>query len=142
MIRAVLSVLVAVALLGASLPAVDDARVGRTETLVEADLRQLADEAAALAAESDAVETGPGARRVVALRVPGRDLTTAGATVELRGKENVAVARIEGRERVRITLDVDLRTPGGPVRLAEPGTHRVVLELRRVDGDPVVVASA
>lgn len=142
MIRLVVGVALALALVGASLPPLAEARVDRSATLLEAELDRLARTAAVLVAESDPVAAGPGARRIVTLELPGRSLTSAAvAWVELRGDEDAAVYRLPGRPPTAVPLGVALRTPDGPVRLVDPGDHRVTLSLRRVDGDAVVVAA-
>ena len=95
MIRAVLAVLLAVALLGVSFPVLDDAREERSETVVESELGEIEAAAVDLARTEEAVELdeperaadgdepmeAPGlraaSRRSVSVVVPDRTLTEA-----------------------------------------------------------------
>ena len=119
MIRAVLAVLLAVALLGVSLPVLDDAREERSETLVESELDGIETAAVDLASTEEAVEldeleraddgdqrertvdggeaTGTtghhtASRRSLSVAVPGRTLTEAPA-------EYVAIGGIPSADR-------------------------------------------
>lgn len=125
-VRAVLAVALTVALLGASLPAVDDARAERTRATLDADLRGVAAAATDVAASDDPVPPGRGgARRIVRLRVPERAWTAAGV-------EYVAVGRrpADGEGGA-----LAYRLDGGPPRrLRVPGVR-----LRAADGDPAGV---
>ena len=95
MIRAVLAVLLAVALLGVSLPVLDDAREERSETLVESELDRIEAAAVDLTSTEEAVKldalgravdgdkateaTGlqTASRRSLSVDVPGQTLTEA-----------------------------------------------------------------
>lgn len=76
MLRVVLAVLLAVALLGVAMPVVEDARADRTSTLAAGELSRLAERATGLAASG---ETGPDAasRRTVDLSLPAGGFATA-----------------------------------------------------------------
>jgi hypothetical protein len=161
-IRAVLSVTLAAALLAAALPALDDAARTRTAATVEADAEHLRDVATALATTDDAVPADrPGARRVVTVRLPPDSLATAPVEhLAVGGRPDAAAApgsatavtglptdapdvlayRLAGRPTQTVRVPVDLRTPGGPVVLREAGTHRLTLGLVRDEqGVSVVV---
>jgi hypothetical protein len=153
-IRAVISVVLAAALLAVALPAVDDAAATRTAATVEADAERLRDVATALAATDDAVPAGrPGAHRVVAVRLPPDSLATVpvdhlavgGRPGAESGSPDPSTAaaeppddtpdllayRLAGRPTRTVRVPVDLRTPDGPVVLRGAGTHRLTLRLVR-----------
>lgn len=159
MLRAVLAVAVAVALLGVALPAVDRAAVGRGQSLLAGDVERLVRAVERLAADSDPVPPGArGARVVVALRLPRRSWTTApvdyvtvgaarrGDAPDGRGRDVVAYRVAGGHERT-VGVAVDLRAVAdgrpapddSPLVLRTPGRHVLALRLVRLDGHAVVV---
>ncbi|WP_224269887.1 DUF7311 family protein [Haloprofundus salinisoli] len=134
--RLVVAVALAVALVAASLPAVDAAREERTKARLDAELTRVADAARSLPETEDAAgDTSLAARRVVAVSVPERSLTTASVDyVELAGGDVSVGAsfsyRLAGREETTHRLTgVPLSTPTGPVRLSATGTQRLALSL-------------
>lgn len=132
MIRAVLAVALAAALLAASLPAVDAAAADRTAAALDRDIDRLGEAGASLLADDD-----PGARRVVTVTLPGASLTAAGVDALSIGCQPRCVARYTlngGGSRTR-RLSLPLRTPNGPIKLATPGEHRLVLRLVDAGGD-------
>ncbi len=152
--RVVLAVLLAVAVLAAVSPAVDQARRDRAVGVVEADLARIEAASAALAATEERTgAAAPGARRVVTVRVPPGGPTSArvayvaiGAAPDREGDDaadgDVVAIGVAGREpRIR-RLDVDLRVAGrddAALVLRRPGTHRLVLR-PTADGEAVAVA--
>lgn len=147
MIRVALAVLLAAALLGATTPAIEDARVTATDRALGADLSRVGAAAETLTARHDAVRPGTGpARRTVELVVPGASWGRARATVTLEtGPDSGCLAWRVGDAPPRTRrVDVELRTwrdgavVAGELRLG-PGTHWLVLSLVRVDGRPAVV---
>lgn len=162
MLRAVLAVALAVALLAASLPAVDGARRDHAASQVRSQLERLATAARDLAARNDPVPVGnAGATRTVTLRLPARGWHSAGvAYVAIGGSpENdttdtpegdvLAWRLVGGPPRVLRVEGVDLRTvmvagdrlapDGRPLVLRGSGRHRVELSLVRHRGRPVVL---
>lgn len=140
MIRLVVGVVLAAALLAASLPAIEDARVDRTNAQVETTTSRLRVAAASLLA-TDAAVVGPGARRVVTVRLPDRTLTSAAVrsfVVRCRPFCTVVVDFEGGHRRTFRLDDLPFRTPAGPIRLDDPGPHRLVLGLRPAADGPVV----
>lgn len=146
-VRLVLAVALAVALLATSLPAVEDARTSRTDALVRDDLREVRATARHLLAHDDPVAPGTrGARRLVAVRLPAslarptavRLGTRAGATDALAWGRAGPRHALATRFPVRAVVDGRLRRDGRPLVLREPGRHRLALGLRRVGGRPVV----
>lgn len=141
-VRTVLAVVLAVGLLAASLPAVEDARRRRTADRVGAEATSLAHDLARFASANDAT-AAPGARLVVDVRLPGRSLTSVPvARFVLDARADAVEYRLpDGRNRSR-RLPVDLRVagPADAVALATPGVHRLRFALRRTDGERVVVA--
>lgn len=139
MIRVVIAVVVATALLAASLPAVDSARADRTAAQLDGELAALSDSAASLVDRDDATATGlPGARRVVSLTIPARSWTAAGVdsvTVGCRDecrRPTVSYTLDNGRTR-RVHLDLPLVVADGPLVFRASGTHRLTLTLERGD---------
>lgn len=128
MIRVVLAVLLATAILGAGHQAAE--RGGRAEavTLVRDEARTVAAAADRLAARND-----PGAARTVAVRVPRRRWGRPRASLRLGDDLRWRVGNRSGRVRT----GVELRTPDGPLRLGG-GRHRLRLSLVARDGDPAV----
>lgn len=142
MLRVVLVVLLAVGVLGASLPAVADARVAATDTVLEGELSALRTAVTDLLARDD---PGAGARRVVTLRVPSRSWGHAGTArlalgVDGPRTEHIAWRVRGGRERsLRLPVPVDA-PDGEALHLPAAGRHRLVLALRSGRDGPVVVA--
>lgn len=149
MIRVVLAVALATALLSASLPAVESARADRTAAGLDADVARLTAAATTLVdRDAPTRRDVAGARRVVAVAVPRPSWTTTAVdSVTVAGQpdgadESTTSATVSytlqnGRQR-RVRLDVPFRTPDGPVVLRSSGTHRLVLSLVR-DGDESAV---
>lgn len=136
MLRAVLAVVLAVALLGVAMPAVDEARADRTSHLAAGELSRLSERTTGLAATE---EVGPDAtaRRVVSLSVPGAGFTTAPL-------EYVAVGGVPDCGRPRDTAEGDVvayRLRGGAPQVRHvPVDLRVVTGGRvRGDEDPLVL---
>ncbi|SFL02460.1 hypothetical protein SAMN04487950_2015 [Halogranum rubrum] len=140
-IRIVLTVALATALLAVSLPAVDSARGDRTAASLDADLATVRDAAVGLVDEDDPTRDDvAGARRLVTVDVPHPSWTAA--TVErvtVRGQTDSSVStlgyRLDSGRRGRLRLDVPLRTPNGPLVFTTPGAHRLALSLAWGDGD-------
>lgn len=127
----VLSVLLAVALVGASLPAVDDARHTSADAAGQRVTDRLHDAATTLAAHSD-----PGGRRPLTLSLPARSWTAA--PVELRVGDGSVRWRVGDGTWSARRVPVPVVVPGGPLVL-DGGIHRLVLAVERRDGTPVVV---
>ena len=147
MIRVVVAVAVATALLAASLPAVDSARADRTAAHLDGEVARLSAAAASLVDDDDAtVSTVPGARRVLSLAVPERSWTAAGVDVVRIGcrdgdgcrRPTLGYELDNGRER-RVRLDLPLVVADGPLVLRETGPHRLELTLTRRDGTVAVL---
>lgn len=149
MLRVVFASALAVVLVAATLPALEDASRSRAAAGVEGDLATLERAATSLLATDEAAP-GAGPRRAVTVRVPERSWTNAGlAYVSIGGppgerasestRRGVVVYRVRGGEPRRLRLSVPLWTPGESVVLREAGTHRLTLTVDRVDGRRVVV---
>lgn len=137
MIRALLAVALAAALLAASLPAVESAAADRTAAALDRDIDRID-----RAGESLLTDDDPGARRVVTVTLPANSLSSAGVNSFIIDCESDCTVRYRlesGGSRTR-RFTFPLVTPAGPVRLARPGEHRLVLELAHIDGDRVVEA--
>lgn len=149
MLRVVFATALAVLLVGAATPAVDDARRSNSAAAVRGDLEALERAAGSLLA-TDEDAPGAGARRSVTVRVPERAWTESGVTyVSIGGspggrasgpdRRGVVVYRVRGGQPRRVSLPVPLWTPDGPLVLREPGEHRLTLTVERVGGRRVVV---
>lgn len=156
MLRAVLAVVLSVALLGVATPVVEDARVQRSSHLVEGELSRVAERTIGLAATE---ETGPGAapRRVVALSLPSGEFVTApidyvaiGGVPDCRTprdteRSDVVAYKLRGADAHVRTVPVDLRVvTDGRVRddedpLVLRGDARVALSLADRDAGPTVL---
>lgn len=143
MIRAVLAVALAVALLGVSLPAVEDVAIRRTNEEVRTALARFAGAAERLAATNDpAPGAGTGARTTVTVHVPEPGWGAAPATVHVGacpGRADLPAGdrlcwRVDDGTLHRRRTGVALR---GDLTLG-PGRHR--LRLRLVGRDRVAVA--
>lgn len=143
-IRATLTVALAAALLAASLPVVDRARVNHADTQVASELERLEQTAAALATRNDPVPAGETPARVaVTLHLPSRSWGSAGLD-RLRfpppGGDATIRWRVEGgRAREIRPSPVAIVGPPSGLTVAEGGTRRVVLELRVREGRRTVV---
>lgn len=147
MIRVVVAVTVATALLAASLPAVDSARSDRTAAHLDGELARLSEAAASLVDRDDATTSGvPGARRVVSVSLPMRSWTAAGVDAVRIGcraddgcrQPTLGYELDNGRQR-RVRLALPLVVADGPVVLREAGSHRLTLTLDRREGSVAVV---
>lgn len=149
MIRAVLAAILAVALLGATMPALSDARTTNAHERIELQHDTIERAAHELATGSVPVREGDlAARRVVTIDVPGRSLVTAGVELlgigcprAVLGTEPIAdcepalVYRVDGGDpTVHRFPDVPLATPDGPVVL-DSGSHEVTLRYVLVESD-------
>jgi hypothetical protein len=161
-IRVVVTVLLAVALLGVAQPAVDAARAERTATTLTTDVERIERAATSLLDRDDPPPSGVrGARRSLAMRLPKRGVAAAGVEYVVVGGRprppssgsapsnpgappprtaDTVTYKLAGRPPAVVRLDgIDLRTANGPIRLGTPGRHRLRLTLVATDGDPAVL---
>ncbi|MFP4218940.1 MAG: hypothetical protein ACLFR6_08940 [Salinarchaeum sp.] len=134
----------AVAILAAATPAIEDAQIQRTETTLTSDLQSVRAAATALAASEDAIEPpAPSARRVVAVDLPERDLSAAAVESVSVDAEGLTYRIVEGPSDT-ISFDTDARVivhPRGDheaITLTAAGRHRLVLSLRYVNATRTV----
>lgn len=153
-VRTVLAVALAAALLAVSQPAIQSATRERTASAIADEVEQFVERAESLVDTDDAV-TSPGARRIVTVTLPERSRTAAGVqelriepdyATESRADSTEASAlawTIErSEERRRILERIQLETADGdPLTLTEPGRHRLVLSLRGSNAKPRVHVS-
>lgn len=135
MIRTLLSVALAAALLAASLPAIESAAADRTAAALDRDIDRIERAGASLLADDD-----PGARRVVTVRLPAASLGSAGVdafTIDCQPRCTARYRLDDAGSRTR-RLSFPLTTPDGPVRLGRAGDHRLTLRLVRSDAGRVV----
>jgi hypothetical protein len=133
-IRAVLAVALAVALLGVSLPVVEEAGRAHSDARVTNELDRVESAAEALRARSAAATQGVTARRTLSLSLPERTWAHPGLarlTVPAPGSRAEVTWRVEGGpEHGRRLLGGDIVGPPGGLTLREGGTREVVLLLR------------
>jgi len=152
MLRAVMAVTLATALLAVSMPAIDGARADRADASARAAAERIESAARDLQATDGAVPPGTaGARRVVTVRLPERTWTSERLQfLAVGGRPDSPVAH----DRTAVAWQVPGRTlqlrncPGirlehrdgddDPLVLREPGRHRLVLRLVRVNGTRIV----
>lgn len=144
MIRTVLAVLLATALLSMTLPAIDAAGEQRTADRLERASDDITTEATALLEEEPGATRSLAPRRVVAIELPDRSLTTAGVdrfVVDGNGTGPAVVSyAVAGQPESTATTRLPLRTPDGPIVLESAGQQTIVLRLLDRDGGPIVVA--
>lgn len=131
MLRAVVTVMLAVAVLAASLPLVTAVRVERADAAVNRELTAVSATVADLLARDDAV-SGPGARRVVTIRLPERSMGSAGVVRVVLGagpREDLLAWRIRGGDRRHLRAPGPVTHRGHPLELRRAGRHRLVFGL-------------
>lgn len=151
-VRLVLAVVVAAALLGAAVPVVEDARHDLATTTADRSVQTLADAVEDLHRSSDPVPRGvPGATRVVEVEVPADGTITVGAATTdpaIDGPSGDVIAyRVSPNATGRESVDVDVRSvengrvsPDDALEIRETG--RVVLRYVLVDGEPTVTVAS
>ncbi|AKH97089.1 DUF7311 family protein [Halanaeroarchaeum sulfurireducens] len=151
-VRLVLAVVVATALLAAAMPVVDDARHEVRATAADRSVQTIADAITDVSRSSDSVPRGtPGARRVVSVEVPSEATVTIGGNATDNGQDAARAAisyRVPPNTTGRTTVGVDVRVvegtavrPAGAVLVLRE-SHRVVLRYELVDGDPAVTVES
>lgn len=141
MIRVVLAVVLTLALLATSLPAIESARIDRTERVLQDDIAGVDDAAMDLRRTDEHVD-GPGARRVVEIELPEHGWTAAGVEqVTIPGNGTPPSYRIAERPGRVVGTESKLVRPEDrePITLRNPGRHRLLLTLSERDGERVVV---
>lgn len=142
MLRTVLALALATALLGVSLPVVDSARVDHADAGIERGLERLQAAATDLVADSDPVVAGErGAKRHVQLVLPTGSWARAGTErleIPPPGSSDRIVWQVEGGTKSVFRPAVPLVSPAG-LTLREGGRHRLVVSLHRRGGRQVVL---
>ncbi|WP_335999872.1 DUF7311 family protein [Halorientalis halophila] len=156
MLRPVLAVLLATALLAASAPGVQSAARERTGGQLAAEADRLETAVADLRERESATTGSPGARRIVTVDLPARSRTAAGVDVLAIGgipdgsassnrtgvdlawrvAEGATATRRLPEIRIAWLRDGDLVAE--PLVLESPGEHRLALTLLERDDRPVV----
>lgn len=136
-IRTLLTVVVAAALLGASLPVVEDARVARTDAQLETTAVRVSETATALATADDPVPLGErGASRTLVVTLSSEGFADARADyLSIGGLPNdphptTVGYRVDGRAPEQVDAGVRLFTGERPLVLS-PGRHTLRLVLVR-----------
>lgn len=142
MIRTVLAVLLAVALLGLSLPAADAAARDQVATRVAEEVGALAAAAERLAGGNDPVAPGTGgARRTVTLAVPHDRLVGPGATALVGGCPAADLCYRVGRgPPTGVPASIEVR-PAADQLVLGAGAHRLRLRYVRAPTGPAVVVA-
>ena len=144
MLRVVLAVAVAAALVGIAAPVVETARVDRANAAAAAELDRLDSAAETLRDRNDVPPPGvTGARRVLTLHLPSRSWGSAGlARLSIPGadaEDDRISWRVDGGRVRRYDASVPLVARDGPLRLNDGGRRRLVLSLRRLGDERVVL---
>lgn len=141
MIRVVVTALLAVALLAAALPAVEDAAADRSERQLRADVRDLDAAATDLLRSEEAVPGTAGARRTVEVTLPASGIAAREVEgLRISPADRRYAFRVEGRSQRETLGAVPVHTTDGePLVLRGSGTHDLVLALVRVEGERRVV---
>lgn len=142
MLRVVLAVATALALLGVVLPAVDSVRRSHANAQAAQAANTVVEAARTLLARNDAVAGSPGARRVLDVELPRSSWVSRGLasfSVARAGSSATRFAwRLRGGERrSRLVVRPRLR-PGSDLTVRTGGRIRLVLELVRREGHRVV----
>lgn len=144
MLRTTLAVLIGVALLGLTLPAVDDARVGHADSQVRNELDQLETAAELLQSGSDpAAPDAPSARVDRTVALPTQTWGTAGLErlrIPASADGNVRW-QVTGGQPKTMHISPPLVAPPDGLTLHERGRHRLTLSLEQRDGDTVIVVA-
>ena len=133
MIRVVLAVALASALLGAALPTVERAERDRNAALAAGELERLADRAERLAADSDPVDAGNDPAAVTVAVTPPQPLFTDGGRLVVR--DDGLVWWPERGSNVTVAVSVPIRVEA-PIRLTS--RTRLRLSFVRAGGGRVV----
>lgn len=145
MIRTVLTVLLAAALLSISLPAVDAAAEERTTAQMDRAVDRIVVAATELPAEDPGPTPNLAPRRVVSVRLPDRSLTTARVehiTVTGGGDDPARISyALVGRSPTSYRVTAPIATPDGPVALRTPGEQTLVLRFVRRGREPTVLVT-
>lgn len=140
-IRAAVTVTLAMVLVAASLPAVEEARIRHSDDRVAAEVDRLERAAAALAGDNEVVPTDPARSRLM-LVLPRRSWGDSGFDYLSISNETGAVdvrwSVRDGPNRTRHTA-VDLVGAGDGLRIDAGGRQRLVLELHRRATERIVV---
>lgn len=142
MIRYVLVVVLATAIVGMAVPAAEQVATTRGEQAMRADIAEVGSVAESLSEHEPAVD-GRGSRRIVAVEMHDRGplrAEPARLTFERAGDRTRVTYRVEGGVEKKQFIDVPIRhVDGGPVTGARwDGTIRLVLRLTVEDGERVV----
>lgn len=156
MLRVVVAIVLAVALLSVSLPALDTARHDHSEQRVHATLARLTAAIADVHAREAAVREGAaGAQRIVTVRLPARTWADAGIEYLAIGahpdhpgvdeaNESTFVWQVTGnqpqeRRVTSVPVEADTESDENPLVIQEPGVHRLVVTLSERRNRTVVV---
>ncbi|WP_324756755.1 DUF7311 family protein [Haloarcula sp. GH36] len=140
-VRLVLAVVIAAALIGASMPGIRTVRADHADATVARQLDTLSTRLQAMV-ERDDPAVGPGAQLRVDVRLPHRSFTRSrirSLSITTDSNTTVATWSVGDRGQTRRRLvGLPLRTTGTDLTLRDPGTHRLVFGYRLDDGRMVV----
>jgi len=156
MLRVVVAVTLAVALLSVTLPALETARASHSDHRIAAEIDGLTAAIDDVRTRESAVEAGTGGtRRVVTVRLPSETWTSVGTEYvaiggypddpALDGNGTTLAWRVAGGQpRERQLPDVTVEPKGhgdsdGPLVLRDPGPHRLAISLIERGNRTVVV---
>lgn len=147
MIRAVLAVVLASALLSVSLPVIDTVAQDRSAARMDRTVDQIAGAATDLLSEDPGPTARLAPRRLVTVSLTPRSLTTArveritiDGDTETDGTARISY-RVIGRGATSHRVMAPIATPDGPVTLRTAGDQTLVMRLVRDGESPLVVLS-
>lgn len=150
MIRTILAVVLALAIVSLSVPAIDHGATVGTERGLEADLATLETQATELVEEEERPPAGdPGPQRVVTITLPAGSPTAAGVDYVAVGDSleastdtddrPIVTYRLEGGPERIVHVDAPIEPAGEPVVLRGSGDRELRLTLESEAGERVVV---
>lgn len=146
MLRVVVAVALAAALLGVSIPVIQEARLNHADARVATEIDGLVATAERLHERNDPAPPGvSGARRTVRLHLPGPSWSSARLDflsvpeTSDRGEGGTVRWRVDGGREVRRGVSTPLVGPEGGLILRGGGSRTLVLELTRRGGEVVVL---
>lgn len=155
MIRLVIAVTLATALLGATQPALDDARTVRADELVRGDLEHARNAVESMVATDDPVPVSHlAARRVVSIRLPERSAASAPveyAAIDPAESGGAFTYQLADGSKQQLTIDTPVRVahrtdgeltvrpPSEPLVLRSAGTYRLAFDFVQLNGRPTVL---
>ncbi len=144
MIRTVLAVVLAVAIIGAAVPAIEQGQIDRTETTIRGDLSALDTAITSLTTTEDATQTPSlAAQRAVTVTLPSDGIGAAPIETVVIDADGCTYRIVDGptdripfatAERVVVAPNRSTET----LTLNETGRHQLIARLRQYNGSRII----